>query len=67
MKPDYLEDRAANFKLMQNIRSWWVKRGYPVHVWLEKANDPTNNTIIWVIRTNITQNVEHLKGTYHVR
>ncbi len=65
MKHDYLADRAANFRLMNDIRSWWAKRGYPVQVWLEKANDPTNGTVIWVIRTTITQDTKHL-GTRYV-
>jgi hypothetical protein len=65
MKHDYLADRAANFRLMNDIRSWWAKRGYPVQVWLEKANDPTNGTVIWVIRTTITQYTKHL-GTRYV-
>jgi hypothetical protein len=67
MKHDYLADRAANFKLMQDIRGWWAKRGYAVHAWLEKGTDPTNGTTIWVIRTNIKQNVKHLGESYHVR
>ena len=67
MKHDYLADRAANFKLMQDIKTWWAKRGYSVNVWLEKANDPTNGTNIWVIRTNIKQNVQHIGESYSVR
>jgi hypothetical protein len=59
MKHDYLEDRIANVKLMNDIRSWWRKRGHTVKVWLEKANDPTNGTNIWVIRTNITQDMRN--------
>jgi len=34
---DYLSDRAANYKLMADIKNWWRKRGYVVRVWLEKA------------------------------
>ena len=45
---DYLADRAANYKLMADIRNWWRKRGYVVKVWLEKAIDPSNGTNIWV-------------------
>lgn len=66
MKHDYLSDRAANFKLMQDIRSWWAKRGHSVHVWLEKGTDPTNGTKIWVIRTNIVQDVKNAKENYCV-
>lgn len=60
MKHDYLEDRIANVKLMNDIRSWWQKRGHRVKVWLEKAKDPTNGTNIWVIRTNIVQDVRNV-------
>lgn len=66
MAHDYLSDRAANFKLMQDIRSWWAKRGYPVRVWLEKAIDPASGTSIWVVRTSITQHTNNLKGNYVV-
>lgn len=65
MKHDYLEDRIANVKLMNDIRSWWRKRGHHVKVWLEKAHDPTNGTTIWVIRTNIVQNYANA-NTYAV-
>jgi hypothetical protein len=34
-KHDYLSDRAANYKLMQDIRNWWSRRGQTVRVWLE--------------------------------
>ena len=63
---DYLSDRAANYKLMANIRNWWRKRGYNVNVWLEKAVDPTNGTTIWVIRSNIVQPVSKLRSNYVV-
>lgn len=66
MPHDYLADRAANYKLMENIRTWWHKRGYVVRTWLEKANDPTNGTAIWVIRTNIVQRVENATKYYSV-
>lgn len=64
MSHDYLGDRAANYRLMQNIRSWWLKRGFVVRVWLEKAKDPTNNTTIYVIRTDIKQNCAHAGTRY---
>jgi hypothetical protein len=63
---DYLSDRAANYKLMADIRNWWRKRGYNVKVWLEKAVDPTNGTTIWVIRSNIVQPVSKLRSNYVV-
>jgi hypothetical protein len=56
-KHDYLSDRAANYKLMQDIRNWWSRRGQTVRVWLEKANDPSNGTVMWVIRTDLRQDV----------
>lgn len=65
-KHDYLSDRAANYKLMADIRNWWRKRGYTVKVWLEKAIDPSNGTNIWVIRTNITQPVSKARSGYFV-
>lgn len=63
---DYLADRAANYKLMADIRNWWRKRGYVVKVWLEKAIDPSNGTSIWVIRTNIVQSVSNARSGYSV-
>ena len=63
---DYLSDRAANYKLMADIKNWWRKRGYEVRVWLEKAVDPTNGTTIWVIRSNIVQPVSNLRSNYVV-
>jgi hypothetical protein len=63
---DYLSDRAANYKLMADIRNWWRKRGYEVRVWLEKAVDPSNGTTIWVIRSNIVQPVSKLRSNYVV-
>ena len=54
---DYLSDRAANFKLMNDIKAWWRRRGYIVRVWLEKVGDPQGSGAIHVIRTNIVQNV----------
>lgn len=63
---DYLSDRAANYKLMADIRNWWRKRGYVVKVWLEKAIDPSNGTNIWVIRTNIVQSVSNARSKYSV-
>lgn len=63
---DYLSDRAANYKLMADIKNWWRKRGYNVNVWLEKAVDPSNGTTIWVIRSNIVQPVSKLRSNYVV-
>lgn len=63
---DYLSDRAANYKLMADIKNWWRKRGYNVNVWLEKAVDPSNGTTIWVIRSNIVQPVSNLRSNYVV-
>jgi hypothetical protein len=64
---DYLSDRAANYKLMADIKNWWRKRGYEVRVWLEKAVDPTNGTVIWVIRSNIVQPVSKLRSNHVVQ
>lgn len=61
---DYLGDRAANYKLMADIKGWWKKRGHEVKVWLEKGIDPTNGTTIYVIRTNIVQNVNNARIRY---
>lgn len=66
MQHDYLEDRAANFRLIQLIRTWWARRGYVVKVWMEKSHDPTKGTPIWVIRTNITQNTNNINQGYVV-
>lgn len=66
MAHDYLDDRAANYRLMQNIRTWWRKRGFVVRVWLEKAKDPTNNTTIYVIRTDIKQDCTHAGTRYSI-
>ena len=65
-KHDYLSDRAANYKLMADIKNWWRKRGYVVRVWLEKAVDPSNGTNIFVIRTNIVQHVNNVSNRYIV-
>ncbi len=65
-KHDYLSDRAANYKLMADIRNWWRKRGYTVKAWLEKAIDPSNGTNIWVIRTNIVQPTSKVRSGYCV-
>jgi hypothetical protein len=65
-KHDYLSDRAANYKLMADIKNWWRKRGYIVRVWLEKAIDPSNGTTIFVIRSNIVQPVRNARNSYYV-
>lgn len=61
-KHDYLSDRAANYKLMNDIKSWWRKRGIIVRVWMEKASDPQGGGTIYVIRTNIVQHVSAAEG-----
>jgi hypothetical protein len=66
MKHDYLSDRAANFHLMNNIKAWWRKRGFIVRTRLEKSIDPTNGTVIWVIRTNIVQDCNNIRSRYIV-
>lgn len=66
MAHDYLADRAANYRLMQNIRDWWKRRGFVVNVWLEKSNSPQDGSVIWVIRTNITQNIAHAGTRYSI-
>ena len=63
---DYLDDKAANYRLMQNIREFWRKRGYNVRVWLERAKDPQGGGNIFVIRTNVVQHVENAKSGYTV-
>ena len=66
MRHDYLSDRAANYRLMQQIVSWWRKRGFVVRAWLEKSTDRSNGTIIWVIRTNIKQDATNVNPRYTV-
>jgi hypothetical protein len=61
---DYLTDKAANYKLMADIKNWWQKRGYVVKAWLERGTDSSNGTGIYVIRTNIVQNVENARARY---
>lgn len=63
-KHDYLSDRAANYKLMNDIKNWWQKRGYSVKVWLEKGNSPSNGANIYVIRTDIMQSVNTARSGY---
>jgi hypothetical protein len=63
---DYLTDRAANYRLIQQIVSWWRKRGFVVRAWLEKSGDPSNGGVIWVIRTNIVQDASNVKPRYTV-
>jgi hypothetical protein len=63
-KHDYLSDKAANYKLMSDIKNWWRKRGYEVKVWMERAIDPSNGTNIHVIRTNIHQDVANARIRY---
>lgn len=63
-KHDYLSDRAANYKLMNDIKNWWQKRGYSVKVWLERGVSPVNGTNIHVIRTNIVQHVDNARARY---
>lgn len=54
---DYLSDKTANFKLMNDIKAWWRRRGVIVRVWLERVGDPQGSGQIYVIRSNIVQNV----------
>lgn len=63
---DYLDDKAANYRLMQDIRDWWKKRGHNVRVWIEREKDPQGSGCIYVIRTNIKQNVETAYSGYSV-
>lgn len=63
---DYLGDKAANYRLMQLVREWWKKRGHNVRVWLEREKDPQGGGSIYVIRTNVVQNVENAKSGYAV-
>ncbi len=63
-KHDYLSDKAANYKLMSDIKNGWRKRGYEVKVWMERAVDPSNGTNIHVIRTNIHQDVANARIRY---
>lgn len=63
-KHDYLGDRAANYKLMNDIKAWWRKRGCIVRVWMEKASDPQGGGSIHIIRTNIVQHVSTAQGGY---
>lgn len=61
---DYLSDRAANYKLVADIKGWWKKRGHEVKVWIEKGIDPSKGTTIYVIRSNIVQNVADARNRY---
>lgn len=63
---DYLADKAANFKLMNDIKAWWRRRGVIVQVWLERVRDPQGAEWIHVIRTNITQNTATARSGYMV-
>lgn len=66
MNHDYLADKAANYKLLQDIKAWWAKRGFAVKAWIESAKDPTSGSTIHVIRTNITQNCGDARTAYAV-
>jgi hypothetical protein len=66
MTHDYLEDRAANFKLMNDIKTWWKKRGHNVHVYLATERDPQGGGNIHVIRTRIPQSVAVAQTGYMV-
>ncbi len=63
---DYLGDKAANYKLMQDIINWWAKRGYTVKAWLEKSVSPVSGHTIWMVRTNIVQDVKSLEKKHVV-
>lgn len=63
-KHDYLSDRAANYKLMNDIKNWWRKRGCSVKVWVARGIDPSNGTNIHVIRTDIVQSVDNARNGY---
>ena len=63
---DYLSDKAANYRLMQDIREWWKKRGHNVRVWLAKERDPQGAGYIYVIKTDINQSVENCYSGYSV-
>lgn len=61
---DYLGDRAANFRLINLITTYWRKRGYRVKAWIEKANDPSNGSTIFVVRTDIHQNAGQIDPAF---
>ena len=61
---DYLSDRASNMKLINLITQFWRKRGHHVKAWVEKAQDPTNGTVIYVVRTNIKQDASNINPAY---
>jgi hypothetical protein len=63
---DYLGDRAANFRLIQQIVAWWRKRGFEVRAWLEKGTAGSNGATIWVIRTNIKQDARNVNPRYTI-
>jgi hypothetical protein len=63
---DYLGNRADNMKLINTIQQWWAKRGFTVRAWTEKAIDPTNNTVIWVLRTSAQQDATNIRRNYTV-
>ena len=63
---DYLGNRSDNLKLVNAIRKWWADRGFTIKVWTERAADPLNNKPIWVVRTNIVQDVRTARPNYTV-
>ncbi len=63
---DYLSDKAANYKLIADIKAWWAKRGYQVNCWIEKIQSPVSGHTTFIVRTNITQDVKNAERGYVV-
>lgn len=61
LRHDYLDDKAANYRLCQTIRDWWHKRGHRVRVRLEKVKDPQGSGSIFVVRVDAPQHVRNLE------
>ena len=61
---DYLGDKAANFRLINMITTYWRKRGFHVKAWVERGNDSSNGAAIFVVRTDIRQDVTKIDPTY---
>ena len=57
MSHDYLGDRLATLKLVENIRRWWQRHGIVVKVWIEKVPNPQDGRSIYVVRTALQQDL----------
>lgn len=65
MDNDYLTNKLANLRLINAIQSFWRKRGFIVRAWTERVDAPDGGKI-FVIRTNVVQDVSKIDPTYTV-